>query len=199
MNQFSKPTDMIGGQEDGYMADLQMDPAPSVAAGKDKPEKVWQCKKNGKYSSATGHHGSDTSPMHEATGWMPDDHVDESMLVTACGAETKKKGAFEIKHVPATFFTRAAFVELAAKDLAKVPPGEGWQIAYHSQTKRWHARTPSKQNYAPTWGMRRSELKALCLALQQLWDWYINSDPPDRTEADAHLARLVEFTDSIEF
>ena len=118
------------------MMALQMDPAPGLAAGKGTVEKVWDPKK--KRCSSPMH---DTEPgassMHDdEPAGVIDDEVDESKFVTACGALSKQKGAFEIKHVPASFWKREAFSQLSSKGLAKVPPGEGWQIAHHSQTPR---------------------------------------------------------------
>lgn len=188
-----------GGQEEGYMMALQMDPAPGLAAGKGTMEKVWDPKKK-RCSSPMHDNEPGASSMHDdEPAGVIDDEVDESKFVTACGALSKQKGAFEIKHVPASFWKREAFSQLSSKGLAKVPPGEGWQIAYHSQTQQWHARCPQGWNYAPTWGSIRSELKALCLALQQLWDWYIQQGPPDVAEANLYIAQLEEFSNSLKF
>ena len=55
-----------GGQEEGYMMALQMDPAPGRAAGKGKVEKVWDPKKK-----------RCSSPMHDNEPGASSMHDDE--------------------------------------------------------------------------------------------------------------------------
>ena len=177
-------TSVPSGQQEVHMQMVEMDPAPAREAGKDKVEKVWD-----QSHKALVSHGSNEDGHDEGQPF------DEPKLVVAYGKDPTEKAL----HVPKSFFTREAFVELATQGLTKLPSGPKWQIAYHSQTRQWHARHEDHGNYAPSWGLNRSEMKALVLALQQLWDWYIQTDPADVEEAKSHLKRLDEFGNTISF
>lgn len=102
--------------------------------------------------------------------------------------------------MPPSFYERDEFKTLETEGLAKIPDQQGFMLGYHTVTKQWHARWSGDgvpKNYAPTCGMLRSELKALCMALCQLWDWYlaVNED----SAGEEHLKRLSAYMDKIAF
>lgn len=164
------------------MTGAQMDPAPAPKAGSDEASKVW-----------VSQHKNMVQLGDEALN--EEEEFDEEMMVSAVS-----KGKGHGNHVPPSFYERDEFKTLETEGLAKIPDQQGFMLGYHTVTKQWHARWSGDgvpKNYAPTCGMLRSELKALCMALCQLWDWYlaVNED----SAGEEHLKRLSAYMDKIAF
>lgn len=166
------------------MVSKQLDPAPEPKAGSSEGGKVWASDKHAFQSAdecvSKGEH---------------DAPFDEKDMVTAVSVA---KG--QSHHVPPSFRERECFRDLEQAGLAKLPEAPGFVLAYHTTTQQWHARwqnTEGTKNYAPSWGASRGELKALCLALCQLWQWYVDSH--DDSSGIEHLNSLKSFMDGLKF
>ena len=170
------------------MSTAQMDPAPEVKPGSDDAPKVWVAGKKAMIEQS--HEGLQLFENHET-----DSHeFNEEDMVSIVSVPKGEK-----LYTPPSFFARESFCALESAGLAKLPETSGFTSAYHKQTRQWHARcAPLEKHYAPSHGPGlRSELKALCMALCQLWEWYVSSLPEiGETE---HLDRLRAYTDELEF
>lgn len=181
------------GQMNAHMVDMQMDPAPEAKAGSEDPGKVWVPQEAAmKDISTTVEKKSDKKSEDE------ENVISEQDMISVI----HDKSGVKRQYVPPSYFERGSFCMLELKGLEKIPLASGFTLSCHTQSGQWHARwmrepPGSTQNFAPTWGIQRSELKALCMALVQLWDWYLSVH--DDTEGKEHLKRLREYTDEILF
>ena len=161
------------------MQSKQMDPAPEKKAGSEEFGKVWDSSKCAMVAQ---------SDQVQANTSDTETTFDESKLVVAVSKS----------HVPASFFQRESFATLDKLGLAKLPESPGFTLAYHSVSFQWHARWASaKKNFAPTHGAQRSELKALCMSLVQLWEWYLSVE--EDPAGQEFLAKLRKYESEISF
>lgn len=158
---------------------LQMDPAPGPKAGSEDHGTVW-----------VPNVGVVADPSAE--GFDQDANDDQPVF-----DETDMITMVAKQHVPAGFWERAAYQTLHEAELAALPSGFG--LSYHSVSCQWHARWEAEaKNFAPSWGKARSELKALVLAVIQLWKWHVSIQPNDH-DAKSHLEKLQEYEKGIGF
>lgn len=177
-----------------HMENLQMDPAPTTKAGEDTQSKVWApSSSNMMQPSVIAEAPIDPLVEGPADG----EFIDESNMIQMHGH--KQPGGSSHSHTPPGFFEREAYADLEKVGLTALPMADGYVLSYHKVTRQWHARDPSGSNYAPTWGLIRSELKALLLALDQLWDWYVETNPDDKVDAEEHLQNIRSYSNSIPF
>lgn len=102
-------------------------------------------------------------------------------------------------HIPGCFFQRPVFCDLNKDKLTLMPSSEGMGLSYHKHSKQWHAWwLVEKKNYAPCWGKKRSELKALLLAMNQLWSWHLSILPDDQV-GQSQLQRIQEKLSTVTF
>ena len=167
---------IFSGQFEAHMGHQQMDPAPAPKVGDDKSAKVFDPSKK----EMVSHSGEATAEDADEFG--------ENMILASSGPKSHA-------WVPPSFFERQAFETLEQMGLANLPTSPGFMLAYHTQTQQWHARWDGK-NYAPSWGNVRSEIKALCMALIQLWTWYLAVNEND-SEAKNHLQKLEAYNGEI--
>lgn len=122
---------------------------------------------------------------------IQDDDVD--------GAIESTKVTTENTHIPKCFFEREVFCDLDKEGLTLLPSSEGMGLSYHKQSKQWHSWwLVEKKNYAPTWGNKRSELKALLLALIRLWSWHLSILSDDQV-GQKQLQRIQEKLSTVTF
>ena len=133
------------------MGEKQMDPAPATKAGESKAESVWVP------GAAALMKPEKLSEEAKGLSELLSPKFDESKMVTAVKSYT-----------PPSFFERDAYKQLQEMNLESVP-GSGFTLAYHTVTQQWHARNSNGENYAPAWGKHRTELCALTMALDALW------------------------------
>ncbi|CAK9086713.1 unnamed protein product [Durusdinium trenchii] len=184
----------LEGQVKTHMENLQMDPAPTTKAGEDTQSKVWApSSSNMMQPSVIAEAPIDPLVEGPADG----EFIDESNMIQMHGH--KQPGGSSHSHTPPGFFEREAYADLEKVGLTALPMADGYVLSYHKVTRQWHARDPSGSNYAPTWGLIRSELKALLLALDQLWDWYVETNPDDKVDAEEHLQNIRSYSNSIPF
>ena len=181
------------GQFAAFMDAQQMDPAPEPKAGDTEAPKVWAGKSMKAVTSDGGLAGTE---LEEG------EVIDESLFVSWHGvSKDVSKETKSHAHAPACFAERDAFKILLEHDLADLPNREYFSLSYHTQSCQWHARNADGNNFAPTWGKLRSELKSLLMAVEQLWLWYLDSatNALELEEAQEHIARLKSFGEHIEF
>ena len=172
------------GQMDAHMIAQQMDPAPSAKAGSDEAGKVWVPKEASM---------KDVSKETELKAMS-----EEGPMVSTV---FDKDGTGQ--YVPPSFFDRGSYCMLENQNLHRVPNEVGFTISFHTVSQQWHARwqqdgPETAKHYAPSCGAQRSEVKALCLALIQLWEWYLSLHDDD-SDGKAHLGRLKAYSDEILF
>lgn len=172
---------MLRGQQDVMMQIVLKDPAPAK-----KPPKEFE---HPQFQEEDPDPNMDL--VTESTG--PFDEVD---FISLHGVDPMIHGDGSEKgshhYAPPDFFNRPAFKSLSEKGLAVIPAEQGYMLSYHSKTYQWHARCVCKDaNMAPTWGAKRTEEQALCLAIERLWKWFVEENPDDE-EGVLRLEKIRE-------
>ena len=173
-----------------------MDPAPENKAGSDDPAKVWVPQEMAM---------TDISTVAEKKSEKKSDEDDEENQISEqdmISVIPDPSDGVKRQYVPPSYFERGSFCMLEKEGLEKIPLATGFTLSCHTQSQQWHARwmrepPESTKNFAPSWGSPRSELKALCVALIELWNWYLSVH--DDTEGKEYLERLKKYTDEILF
>eukprot|EP00438_Fugacium_kawagutii_P000076 Skav218690 [mRNA] locus=scaffold1346:8132:10149:+ [translate_table: standard] len=165
------------------------DPAPDPEAGHDKCSAPITAGFN-----PVVHDDDVTSDEEEFEAMMADIQDDD-----VDGAVESTKVTAEKTHVPGCFFDREVFCNLEKDGLTLLPSSEGMGLSYHKQSKQWHSWwLVEKKNFAPCWGQKRSELKALLLAMKQLWSWHLTIRPDDHV-GQLQLQRIQEKLSTVTF
>ena len=149
--------------------EVECDPAP-------EPE---PCKRKVKRQQEDdGGSSNDEEYEVDLGGFMGDEFIKVEPQVANGKADSK-----------ASYYLRPAFQIALKKGLALMPPGDDFGLWHHTSTSQWHAHDKrSKENYAPAWGGKRTEMVALLTALAQLWKWHLSYE--HTPEGEAQLRKL---------
>ena len=147
------------------------DPAPEVSKGLRKQARV--------FPSRAGRLIDDDEEEKEDAAAL-DEPVDETAFVQMTVVKGNPASQFK---APASFFDRDCYKELSDLNLVALPDMEGCGLWCHASSSQWHAYrgAAKKGNFAPSWGATRSETLAFLLAVQKLWQWYLEDHPADPT------------------
>ena len=153
------------------------DPAPEPAAGARKHKQIFR--------SLRGRLQDDDDDDGENGELDEDQEKDEPEFEQMKVVKADPQSQFR---APPSFMNRECYKELEALNLVSLPPLDGAVLSYHNSSTQWHAHY-GDLNYAPMWGSVRSEMMAILLALEKLWEWYKKEKPSDKM-ADKQLAAL---------
>lgn len=105
-------------------------------------------------------------------------HISECVFVVF-HAKPKAGSPSKQPAYPSEFKSREAYVELYNQGFTEIPPAPSCGLFYHKSSAQWHSRFghDGEMNRAPTWGLLRSEKKAILLAMEAMWAWYVANGP----------------------